>query len=242
MKTTIVIVRHAEAVGNVIREFHGWTDEGITDRGMLQAQQVAQRLKHVPIDVIYASVLKRTMETAGYIARIKSLPIIPRDDLKEIHGGLWEGLRWDELAEKFPEAYDTWEAKPHLHQMPEGESMESFRNRVVSAVSDILQKENGKNVCIVTHGTVIRVLMCWFRGCPLEDIIGVSWCDNTAVTVVSYENGLFHVEMEGDASHLDAATSTFANQQWYAEYREKFIKLKNEHQTLSADTGSEYGK
>ena len=226
MKTTLIIVRHAEAVGNRIREFHGWTDESITDRGILQAQQVAEKLKDTPVDVIYSSVLKRTMETAGYIARMKNLPIIPRDDLKEINGGLWEGMGWDALVEKYPEEYDIWETKPHLHQMPEGESMECFQKRVVTAVADILRKENGKNVCIVTHGTAIRALMCWFKGWPLEDIVKVSWCDNTAVTMVSLENDCFRIELEGDASHLDAATSTFANQQWFIEYREKFNKQK----------------
>ena len=226
MKTTMIIVRHAEAVGNKIREFHGWTDEGITDRGILQAQQVAAKVKDTPMDVIYSSILKRTMETAGYIARLKNLPIIPREDLKEIHGGLWEGMRWDELVEKYPEAYDIWETQPHLHQMPEGESMVDFQKRVVAAVSGILQKENGKNICVVTHGTVIRVLMCWFRGWPLEDIVKVPWFDNTAVTMVSFENGLFRIDLEGDASHLDATTSTFANQQWFIEYREKFNKQR----------------
>lgn len=222
MKTTLIIVRHAEAVGNRIREFHGWTDEGITDKGILQAQQVAEKLKDTPIDVIYSSILKRTMETAGYIARMKNLPINTREDLKEIHGGLWEGMRWDDLVAKYPEEYDVWEAKPHLHQMPGGESMESFRHRVVTAVEDILQKEDGKNVCIVTHGTVIRVLMCWFKGWPLEDIVKVLWYDNTAVTIVSRENDSFEIELEGDASHLNSETSTFENQQWFIEYRQKF--------------------
>ncbi len=225
MKTTMIIVRHAEAVGNRIREFHGWTDKEITDRGVLQAQQVAEKLKNIPVDVIYSSVLKRTMETAGHIARSKDLPIITREDLKEIHGGLWEGMRWDDLVAKYPEEYDIWETKPHLHQMPEGESMESFRQRVVNAVEDILQKEDGKKILIVTHGTVIRVLMCWFKGWPVEDIVKVPWYDNTAVTVVTREDDLFQIELEGDASHLDASTSTFENQQWFIEYREKFKQM-----------------
>lgn len=222
MKTTMIIVRHAEAVGNRIREFHGWTDEGITDRGKLQAQQVAERLKDTPIDVIYSSVLKRTRETAEHIAKVKGLPINTREDLKEINGGLWEGMRWDDLIAKYPKEYDLWENKPHLHQMPEGENMREFQQRVVNAVRDILRMEQGKNVCIVTHGTVIRALVCWFKGWELEDIVKVPWCDNTAVTVVIQEGDCFSIAVEGDASHLDETTSTFQNQQWYSEYREKF--------------------
>lgn len=223
MKTTMIIVRHAEAVGNKIREFHGWTDESITERGHIQAKQVAERLADTKIDVIYSSVLKRTMETAEYISKVKRLPIISREDLKEINGGLWEGMRWEDLPKFYPKEYDTWETKPHIHQMPEGESMESFQNRLIKAVQDILSAERGKNICIVTHGTAIRVLLCWFKGMPLEDIVTIPWFDNTAVTIVTEEQGKFQVCLEGDESHLSEESSTLQNQQWFKEYKEKLF-------------------
>jgi len=54
MKTTLIFVRHAEALGNKIREFHGWTDADITERGHIQARLVAERLADMKIDVITA--------------------------------------------------------------------------------------------------------------------------------------------------------------------------------------------
>ena len=113
-----------------------------------------------------------------------------------------------------------------IDQMPEGESMKGFQQRLVNAIQDILQKEQGKNICIVTHGTAIRALMCWFKGWELEDIVKIPWYDNTAVSVVVKDDNGFHTELEGDASHLDATTSTFENQQWFIEYREKFNRQK----------------
>jgi len=223
MNTKLIIVRHAEAMGNIIREFHGWTDSGITEKGHIQAKQVAERLKDVPIDVIYSSSLKRAIQTATYIAKVKELPIISRDDLKEINGGLWEGMAWTDLAKTYPEEYVIWEEKPHIHQMPEGESMKDFQQRLVNAVSVILDREKGRNVCIVTHGTAIRALMCWFMDYGLEDIVKIPWYDNTAVTVVEYDGEKFTVDIEGDACHLDDETSTIKNQEWYAEYKKKFF-------------------
>jgi probable phosphoglycerate mutase len=223
LKTKLIIVRHAEAVGNAIREFHGWTDSNITEKGHVQAAQVAERLKSVPIDVIYSSPLKRTMETAKYISKVKGLPIIQRDDLKEINGGLWEGMTWTDLVKVYPEEYTVWEEKPHAHQMPEGESMKGLQQRLINAFSDIIKKEEGKNVCIVTHGTALRTLMCWFLDCGLEDIVKIPWCDNTAVTTVTFENGRFTVELDGDACHLDGESSTIKNQEWYVEYKNKFF-------------------
>jgi len=227
MKTRLIIVRHAEAVGNKIREFHGWTDEGITEKGKLQASIVAERLKNMPVDVIYSSSMKRTMETARYIAEAKNLPVIPVDDLKEINGGLWEGMTWSELARKYPNEYDTWENKPHIHQMPGGESMECFQKRVVSAVMRILEKEAGKNILIVTHGTVIRALLCYLKELPLEEMVKIPWCDNTAVTAGTWDSKRFCIETEGDCSHLDDETSTFKNQAWFIEYRKKFFENKD---------------
>lgn len=223
MKTKLIIVRHAEAVGNAIREFHGWTDSSITEKGHIQAKQVAERLKDVPIDVIYSSSLKRTMQTARYISEVKGLPVIQRDDLKEINGGLWEGMTWSELVKAFPKEYENWEERPHMHLMPEGESMKDFQKRLINAVTDILDKEKGKNVCIVTHGTAIRALMCWFLNCSLEDIVKVPWCDNTAVTIVDHNGEKFIVDIEGDTCHLDDETSTIKNQEWYVEYKKKFF-------------------
>lgn len=222
MNTRLIFVRHAEAEGNIKREFHGWTDGDITEKGHLQAKRAAERLKDMKIDVLYSSSMKRTLQTAAYISDVKDLPIIKTDKLKEINGGDWEGRRWDELPEIWPEAHDTWENKPHLHKMPNGESMEEFQNRLINEVLYIARKHPGKNICIVTHGTAIRALMCCFRHCSLESMIGIQWYDNTSVTIIDYENDRFSVVLEGDASHLGDELSTIRNQAWWKEYIKNF--------------------
>ena len=45
----------------------------------------------------------------------------------------------------------------------------------------------------------------------------IAWYDNTAVTVIDYENGRFAPVIEGDASHLDKEMSTLQNQNWWVE-------------------------
>lgn len=227
MKTTLVLVRHAEAEGNVTRVFHGWTDGELTAKGHIQAKRVADRLLSVEVDILYSSSLKRTLKTAGYIAETKKLPIIRTDKLKEINGGDWEGKAWDDLPVKWPDAYDTWENQPHVHRMPNGETMEEFQHRLIKEIMYIIHNHLGKNICIVTHGTAIKALMCYFRGCCLEEMINIPWYDNTAVSVVVYEDGCFHALVEGDASHLDESLSTIGNQEWFLEYQEKFGNQKD---------------
>lgn len=235
MRTRLIFVRHAEAEGNKIRRFHGWTDSAITEKGHLQAERVAERLKDTPIDVIYSSSLQRTRQTAGYIAAAKGMEIITSENLREINGGDWENVPWAELEHRWPKEYSTWENDPHKHRMPNGESMEEFQQRLLNEVMYIISQHEGKNICIVTHGTAIRALICHFRACTLEEMINVSWCDNTAITIIDYEDGTFKTVVEGDSSHLDKELSTIVNQDWLEEYLSK-VKSRRNRENGSGDT------
>jgi broad specificity phosphatase PhoE len=225
MKTRLIFVRHAEAEGNFTRVFQGWTDGELTPKGHLQARLAAEKLRTVEIDVLYSSSLKRTLQTAQCISDIKNLPIIRTDKLKEINGGDWEGQRWEDLPGKWPYEYDTWENKIHVHQMPNGESMIEFQQRLIDEVKYIAGDNTGKNICIVTHGTAIRSLMAYFRHKELDEMQNIPWYDNTSITIVDFENDKFKLILEGDASHLDKEMSTLENQDWWSEHIEK-IKEK----------------
>jgi len=226
MKTTLIFVRHAQAEGNIQREFHGWTDSNITADGHKQAKLAAEKLADVKIDVLYSSSLKRTLQTAEYISRVKNLPIVRTDKLKEINGGDWEGVKFDELPVKYPESNYTWENKPHEHVMPNGETMVEFQARLVDEVKNIILQNQGKKVCIVTHGTAIKALMCYFQGLPLEEMLYIPWYDNTSISIIDCEDSKYEVISEGDASHLDPSLSTLQNQEWWQDYQKKLEEHK----------------
>ena len=220
MKTRLIFVRHAEAEGNINRMFHGWTDSRITEKGHKQAKLAAERLAEIPIDVIYSSSLTRTLQTAQYISEKKNLPIIRTDKLKEINGGDWEQKYWEEIPCLYPEENYTWENEPHLHKMPNGENMEEFFERLLTEVKYIINNNPGKNICIVTHGTAIRAMLCRFYGKKLDYMKNIFWHDNTSITIVDYDNETdqFEVLMEGDAQHLGFEMSTIQNQEWWQQY------------------------
>jgi broad specificity phosphatase PhoE len=238
LRTRLIFVRHAEAVGNKIRRFHGWTDSPITEKGHLQAQRAAERLKDMPIDVIYSSSLLRTRQTVGYIAAAKGMDVITSEDLREINGGDWEDLTWAELEQRWPEEYNTWENDPHKHRMPNGESMADFQQRLINEIIHIIRQHEGKNICIVTHGTAIRAMICYFRACTLEEMINVAWCENTAVTIIDYEDGVFKTVLEGDSSHLGKELGTVVNQEWWDDYIKKLESRRgNEGSVNGTDPG-----
>ena len=69
MENKIILIRHAECVGNISNRLSGITDFELTDNGKRQAQKLAKELRNKNIDVIYSSPLRRAMDTAKYIAR-----------------------------------------------------------------------------------------------------------------------------------------------------------------------------
>ena len=223
MKTRLIFVRHAEAEGNVKRIFHGWYNSNLTEKGEEQAKLVANRLKDVKIDVLYSSVLNRTFKTASYIAKQVDLPIITTPDLREINGGDWEDVTWVDIAKRWPEVHSDWEKNPGKLQMPNGESMVSFQQRLLKEIRRIISENEGKTICIVTHGTAIKALRCKFSEMKLENMKNIPWCENTAVTVVDYESDTdeFEVVKYGDATHLPIDMKTIAHQDWWKNsYRE----------------------
>ncbi|HEY0073357.1 MAG TPA: histidine phosphatase family protein, partial [Abditibacteriaceae bacterium] len=62
----IFLVRHGEVEGNYgpKRTFAGWGDKPLTEKGLRQAQAVAERLAHEPLTAVYTSDLKRALHTA----------------------------------------------------------------------------------------------------------------------------------------------------------------------------------
>ncbi|TYQ13310.1 UNVERIFIED_CONTAM: putative phosphoglycerate mutase [Acetivibrio alkalicellulosi] len=230
MKTKLIFVRHAEAEGNLKRIFHGWTDGDITEKGHVQAKLVAERLKDFQIDLLYSSSMKRTISTAKYISDIKNIPIIRTDKLKEINGGDWEGKNWDQLPHLWPEEYGTWENSPHKHRMPNGETMEDFQKRLIGEIDYIIGNNKGRNICIVTHGTAIRSLMCYFLHCDLDEMIKIKWYDNTSITIIEHEKDRFNILLEGDASHLGKEYSTIENQEWWDEYIKKYDNINGKRE------------
>jgi len=182
--------------------------------------RAAKRLENTAIDYFYASDLKRAYETALAVAKPHNGTVATDPRFREINGGQWEGVPWDDLPHQFPESYTHWLDTPYLLQMPEGESMEAFRNRLVEAVTELVNQHPGKTLCIATHGTAIRVLTGYFKGMPLSRLTDVEWCDNASITVADYENGAFTLLIDGDNSHL-ADISTIGNQAWWQEEQKR---------------------
>lgn len=215
----LIFVRHGQSEGNLERKFQGWTDAPLSETGYLQAKLAGEEMKQYHIDRIYSSDLKRAYCTAQAVAEGRNLEITIDKRLREINGGDWEDVPWNTLEKDFADSYQAWAEQPHLHKMPNGESMEEFYNRAVSFLNDILA-DTEETICIATHGTFIKCIVCYCKGLALEDLYDVNWHDNASITIIDYKEGRFTVTLEGYNEHL-GEHSTFLQQSWWKEEMER---------------------
>lgn len=216
MTTKLIIVRHCEAEGNKYRTFQGHTDSDISDKGKIQLDLLSVRCRNMHIDALYSSPLKRAYATAEAVNRFHHLPIQIEPGLIEINGGEWEGEKWAELPDLYPEQAHNWNCAPWDFKTEKGESMRQVYDRVWEAVCRIVKANPGKTVCIASHGCAIRNLLCRCMNKPIEELNTVDWVDNTGISIVDFDENMNpHIELLNDASHLSEETSTFATQSWW---------------------------
>lgn len=214
--TRIYLIRHAEAEGNIKRIFQGHTDADISENGENQLEKLSERCRNLSFSAIYSSPLKRTLKTAQAANRYHGLEIIKDAGLIEINGGHWEGVMWEKLPALYPEENFVWENAPWDFSPEGGETMREVYDRIWTAVTGIVRKHRNETVCIVSHGCAIRNFLCRAYGKPVEALNDIPWCDNTAVSIIDFDDLLRPtVVIANDASHLSDELSTIQKQSWW---------------------------
>lgn len=215
--TRMILVRHCEAHGNTTSVFQGHTDSDISGNGSDQLALLGLRCRSLPIEAIYTSPLKRARLTAEAINQYHHLPIQIEPGLIEINGGAWEGKSWlEELPKQYPEQFHNWNANPCEFCPEGGETMREVYNRIWEAITKIVKENQGKTVCIASHGCAIRNFLCRALHKPIEELKDVEWCDNTGISIVDFDDQLnSQVISMNDASHLTPELSVFTKQKWW---------------------------
>ena len=154
--------RHGQTVWNFEDRFQGQTDIPLNDTGVMQAERAARLLAALRPDAIFASDLSRAAATAAPLARITGLPVTLDKDLRERHGGAWEGLTGPEIREGYPEEFRTWSP-------PGGETTVAVADRVCGALGRISDGLPERSLAVVvSHGAAIRLGTSKFLGLPEE--------------------------------------------------------------------------
>lgn len=201
--TTIYLIRHAEAEGNLYRIAQGQDDSALTGRGWRQVRALERRFTGVQIDEVYTSDLYRTRATASALYRPRNLTphLVPA--LREIHVGLWERQTWGEISRRWPEQMRDFSQHMDRWHMEGAETPAQVLRRVLEAIRTIAAENEGKTVAVFSHGYAIRLVLASLQGISLADTgPNTPTGDNTAVSCLTWDGETLHVVSQNDNSHL----------------------------------------
>lgn len=202
--TKLYFIRHAEAKANVSGHCYGITESDVTTHGKEQLARLAERFKDVHIEAIYSSPMKRTLTTAKAVNNHNDVALIEDKGLIEINAGIWETQKWDDLEGLYPEDFDIWVNKPHLWSVTDGESMAEVYDRMKETVGNIVRKNKGRTIVVVSHACALRNYFCYARGYSHERLVEVPHLHNTSVSCIEYDDDFnANTLFENDISHLE---------------------------------------
>ena len=201
--TRLIVVRHAQSESNLAHFYAAATNVNLSDTGREQAQKTAAFLRDYHIDRAYSSPMVRVIQTAKPIIRGRGLELEIVPDLREIHGGMWEGLSYQEINNCYPQERGVWRDDFINCICPGGDSVSDLYRRVKPAFEKIINDNRGKTVLVASHATPIRLMLTQFQGLPIKEANNVPWPENASVTVVDcFDDGTYNIILLAHAEHL----------------------------------------
>ena len=162
--TRLYLIRHGATMLTAEDRFAGATNVALSDEGRAQATALADRLKGVRLEAVYASPLDRTMETASILAAPHHLDVQPADGLREISHGHWEGMTRAEVLAAFPDEVAAWDEDPYTFAPFGAESGLAVTARALPSLMEIYAAHRGGHVAIVSHKATIRLVISSMLG------------------------------------------------------------------------------
>jgi probable phosphoglycerate mutase len=157
----IYVARHGETEENRAGLLLGQKDVELNETGKKQAHELGKRMKKLNIDLIVSSPMLRAKQTAeivnGYVH--KTLEIEPR--LKERNIGVYEGLTLSEVQERYQKGYTSEMA--YNKKPANGESSQEVQERVFAAIDELKKNNPNKNILIISHSFIIRMINKYFN-------------------------------------------------------------------------------
>lgn len=203
----VYLVRHGETEWNAARRIQGQSDSPLTEKGVFQAKQIAERVRNEGITHVISSDLGRTKRTAQIIADACGCEITTDPRLRELHMGVLETRELDKLSSK----EEAWrkqmvDGTPD-GRIPDGETMSELATRMHEALNSCLNLPAGSKPLLVSHGIALGCLVSTLLGLPAHAERRLR-LRNCSLSRVDHQQSAWLangwvVETAGDIAHLD---------------------------------------
>lgn len=185
---TVYLVRHGSTLLNSYNRMQGWIDSDLTEEGIEQAQQAADKLSDISFDRAFSSDLGRAVNTRNLItnqlqSNLKEAADLP--EFREVNFGFFEGLNSDDIWAGIAAPYGKHsqkdlmdiggqeEVRNAMNKADSSHVAETY-DQVIARLKAAFQQlrdhcEPGENILVISHGTLIRTM---------ADYLGVDTTDN----------------------------------------------------------------
>ncbi|MFI8004626.1 bifunctional RNase H/acid phosphatase [Streptomyces sp. NPDC086010] len=202
---TFVLLRHGETALTPEKRFSGsgGTDPELSATGRHQASCAADAFAaRGTVQDIVSSPMRRCRETAAAVAGRLGLDVRIEEGLRETDFGVWEGLTFAEVRERYASDLTAWLASPDVAPTGGGESFAEVTERVSAARDRLVARYAGRTVLLVTHVTPIKTLVRLALGAPPESLFRMELSPASVSTVAYYADGNPSLRVLNDTSHL----------------------------------------
>lgn len=181
--TRLYLLRHGEVETRYHRVFGGKIDMELSPLGHEQVNALADYFRRHPPHVMYSSPMKRVQQTLAPLAKWTELEPVILPGLREVDFGEWTGLGWEQVYERFKVSAFDWLNQLEVGSIAGAESTAVFRQRVDESLRQILRDAAHKEVAVVAHGGVIRMLLAVLLDLPFArmSIFDVEYASITKV-------------------------------------------------------------
>lgn len=193
MNMKIYLLRHGSIQHGDKKRLIGQTDLPLSETGLEQARWWRTTLDVGRMQRVYCSDLVRSRQTAEILCEDENCVLAIRPELREINLGLWDGLRPEEVKERFPGEWDKRGRDFEHYRPPCGESFACLRDRVVPVLEQVASGHD-QQVIIVGHAGVNRVILCHGLGMPLNHLFRLGQ-DYGALNIIEYTEGTWRVSL-----------------------------------------------
>ena len=200
----IFLIRHGQTAWNRDQIFRGTLDIPLNDFGKEQARQLGRALKRRQVlnPVLASSPLLRARETAELAGEaVLCKEIATEQGFTDLNFGVWQGKAKADVEKLYPDLYRQWLDNPADIIFPGGEALRRVADRAGAALRRLAGSGGDRDLIIVSHRVVNKVLLCGLLGAGLDAFWKIKQ-DTACINLIEYSGGSFKVKTINDSCHL----------------------------------------
>ena len=188
----IIFIRHGSTIYNEEnRLFDNEEYPPLNEAGKYEMESITDWLKNTTpkIDCIYTSSALRAIQSARVIAKSYKTGFEILDNLYERKAGVWGGLTFEQIEEKYPQELDQYHQNPFEFWPDGGESTKELNARVKKKIEEIIDNNKYKILAVVTHAGVIQAAIANALDIPPRNQSRIIIRTGSATQINYYEYG-----------------------------------------------------